>query len=95
MNVEEAAAAIVCEHIAKRDQPILYAERTEPVDSADSGWQFLCNAASDESEDRAEVWSIRHVVQAEPSLSGLLNEPSGTVLTREDSTSPWKVRREA
>lgn len=83
-------AAIVCHHIAEEGYPILQAVRTEPVDHADSGWQFLCNSGRAEDDAPARVWSIAEVVEREPSLIRWLNVPFGSGLWRSSTTHPWK-----
>jgi hypothetical protein len=79
--VDISGAAIVCSHIAK-GQAILRAVRSEPLSAEDSGWQFLCDSGEQENENQAQVWSVREVLEHEPSLKPFLVEPSGTVLTR-------------
>lgn len=55
MRPEDALkAAMVCVHVA-RGAPILRAIRDEPLEEADSGWQFLCNSGEDEREAEAQV----------------------------------------
>jgi Uncharacterized protein conserved in bacteria len=88
---EDNRAAIVCEHIAKEGYPILRAIKDEPLDSADSGWQFLCNSVEFEDEDTAQVWGIDEVLEVEPSLADLIEEPPGTKLIRESENDQWKI----
>ena len=83
-------AAIVCEHVASMKMPILYAERSEPEDGSDSGWQFLC-AASDEDWHKSQVWALHEVVAADMSLAPFIDAPPGTVLTRLNANRPWEV----
>ncbi|WP_165908323.1 immunity protein Imm33 domain-containing protein [Hydrogenispora ethanolica] len=88
---EDNRAAIVCEHIAKEGYAILRAIKDVPLDGADSGWQFLCNSVEFEDEDTAQVWGIDEVLEVEPSLSGLIEEPPGTELVRESENAEWKI----
>jgi len=85
-------AAIVCRDVAVEHAPILYAERTEPEDAADSGWQFLCGA---EQEDwhSAQVWAVHEVLSREPSLGPFIELSYGTVVTRATEDSPWTVSK--
>jgi hypothetical protein len=84
------AAAIVCEHVANGNASISYAEKSKPLDDADSGWQFLCGL-DDEDSEKAEVWAIGEVLQKEPSLSQFIDAPTGTVLIRNSIQEPWQV----
>jgi hypothetical protein len=85
------AAAVVCSHVAS-GLPVLLAIRDEPVDGADSGWQFLCNSGRVELEAEAQVWSVSEVVAMDPGLSSLVDEPAGTRATRKDTQSAWIVQ---
>ena len=84
------AAAIVCEHVARMKMPILHAEKSEPDDDSDSGWQFLCGA---EKEDwhKAQVWALHEVLAEDSSLIAFMGKPPGTVLTRSNPNQPWQV----
>lgn len=86
------SAAIVCEHVASGNFPILYATRTEPLEPEDSGWQFLCHSGLDEDDGKAQVWSIGHVIESDPNLMELIERPIGTILTRKDTNSVWTVK---
>jgi hypothetical protein len=83
-------AAIVCEHIAIGRQPIKLAERSEPEEDADSGWQFLCG---DPNEDwtKAQVWSLQEVIDSDSSLSAVADLPAGTRLARAAADESWEV----
>jgi hypothetical protein len=70
--------------------PILYAERSEPEDKADSGWQFLCGSASEDWRG-AEIWTIHEVIEREPPLARFIEPPVGTVLSRESLADDWRV----
>ncbi|HVU08863.1 MAG TPA: DUF2185 domain-containing protein [Verrucomicrobiae bacterium] len=83
------SAAIVCFEVAN-GAPILRAERSEPQDPADSGWQFLCGISS-ENWQTAKVWALREVLEREPTLAEFLESPFGTVLIRHSPNMRWKV----
>lgn len=85
---------VVCSHVAKDNLPILRAIRTEPVEPEDSGWQFVCGCVEEEDDAEAEVWSINHVLENEPTLAQLLKHPIGTVLQRSDERSSWEISNE-
>ena len=83
-------AAIVCAHVAKSRLPILLAARDEATMPEDTGWQFLCNSAGAEEMQDAQVWSLREVIELEPSLAPFMNCTPGTVLIRDNQGSRWK-----
>lgn len=88
---DDSGSAIICGHVAINRCPILYAERSEPIDEIDSGWQFLCNASENEDVGQAQVWSINEVLCYEPSLKRFMNYPPGTRLERKNIESDWKI----
>lgn len=83
-------AAIICHHVAKLGNPILYAKRSVPEEASDSGWQFLCGA-TEEDWAQAQVWALHEVLKEEPSLTALINSPVGTVLSRPSCAERWQV----
>jgi hypothetical protein len=82
-------AAIVCEHVADKRARILCAERSEPEDDADSGWQFMCGA-EEEDWKKAQVWALHEVVSLDPTLKRHLDLPSGTILRRSRLSAQWE-----
>src|SRR5260221_4225459 len=89
-ETKDRRAAIVCGHVAAKSLPVLYASRDEPLEEADSGWQFTCNK-HEEDLSEAKVCAIYEVVEIEPSLAPLIDLPSGTKVIRDAPDSPWKV----
>jgi hypothetical protein len=87
---DSSGAAILCPHVAREGLPILYAERSEPVDAADSGWQFLCGSGRPEDQTKAQIWSLAEVVAKDSSVQMILGAPAGTRIRRQDQTSPWQ-----
>ena len=83
------AGAIVCSHVVA-GEPILRAVRDEPMDAADSGWQFLCNSGADENIENAQLWSVTQVTERDSSLLTFINSPVGTTMSRADANSEWK-----
>ena len=79
-EVDRSGAALVCEHVAQRAEPIRIAFRIEPVDDVDSGWQFFCGSTTDEDPGKAAVWSLNDVSDQAPGLRGLLDLPPGSEL---------------
>jgi hypothetical protein len=88
-NINQSGA-IVCSEVANDSMPILYAERSEPEDQADSGWQFLCGISS-ENWRNAQVWAIHEVLEREPSITPFIELPSGTVLSRKSPADEWRI----
>lgn len=83
-------AAVVCREIAVDRVPILLAQRSDPEDDCDSGWQFLCGGAQEDWQT-AQVWALGEVLSYDPSLSGLLTMPVGTVLRRSSPNARWQA----
>ena len=84
------SAAIVCGEVATRSAPILYAARSESVDEADSGWQFLCGAGNEDIR-AAQIWAVHEVLEIDQSLAPYIGFPAGTVLQRESPDNEWEV----
>jgi hypothetical protein len=82
--------AIVCSEVAG-GAPILHAERSEPEDEADSGWQFLCGAASEDWQV-AKVWAVHEVLERDPTLKEFITMPYGTILYRHSANAKWEVK---
>jgi hypothetical protein len=80
--------AMVCGEVADGRCAILYAERSEPVDEADSGWLFTCGSRQDDPA-LAQIWALEEVLEVEPSLRAYVGMPSGTVLERGSPDAPW------
>ena len=90
VTVDRQCAAIICAHAASGSSPILLAERSEPEDSSDSGWQFLCGAEDEEWSD-AQVWSVQEVVDSDGTLAELVDMPAGTRISRPTASDSWEV----
>jgi hypothetical protein len=88
---KDRRAAIVCAEIATEQAPIMRAVRSEPIEPADSGWQFLCGATT-EDDSTAQVWALYEVLECEPSLEPFLELPAGTILSRRNAGEKWSVR---
>ncbi len=87
----DSRSAILCEHTASKEFPILRAIRDEPLDDVDSGWQFLCNTEKNEDINNAQIWAVGEILEVEPSLSNLLENPPGTELIRDNRNEMWKI----
>lgn len=86
VNVENLAAIVL-----GAEEPLLYAERSEPVDDADSGWQFSAYPRGGGEAAEAQVWALRELLQQEPSLRQFASFPFGTVLMRASVAEDWQV----
>lgn len=85
------SASIVCKHIVRGDEPIPLAQRDEPVEPEDSGWQFLCDSGKEETVNDAKIWLTQEVLDFEPSLKKHILPPIGTVLIRDENNN-WIIR---
>jgi len=83
---DECSGAIV---VLNGDQPFRYAARDEPVDDADSGWQFSANPTGVGNAEKAQIWTLGEVFAVEPSLRPFIALPYGTVLAKPDPTDEW------
>ena len=92
MTHETGPAAIVSEDVAVGRLPILYAARDEPVEPADSGWQFT-SGRPDATAGGAKVWALKSVIEREPSLAEFLHLPPGAILERRGAGLAWQVSR--
>ena len=84
--------AVVSGSVAQGSRAIMVAERSESVDSADSGWQFLGSGELELDPSQAQIWAVYEVLEIEPSLARYLEMPVGTKLTRSSASSDWRER---
>jgi len=77
--------------VAKEGKPILRGRRDKPLSPEDSGWQFRCNVASEEDIKKAQIWSVREVIEADPTLRAIIAQPYGTVVERIRPDADWKI----
>lgn len=85
-------AAFICRHVIESGLPVLRARYDEPVDDADSGWQFSCNL-NPEDESTAVLCALDEVLQQDSSLNALLASPKrpGEALVRQGTSSSWST----
>ena len=86
MSRDHSGAAFVCTHVAA-GRPVLVVIRDEPVEQADTGWQFLCG--DDDEDEEPRIWSLAEVLASDPSLIPLASLPVGTALRRSALGLPW------
>jgi hypothetical protein len=83
------SAVLVCTHFAEDGLPIRLARRDEPVHEVDTGWQFHCDARDHAAETDAIVCSVRELVEIDPTLLSILDNPPRTAFRRESAEGPW------
>jgi hypothetical protein len=88
-----SGAAIICAHAASGKYPIMIAERSEPADDLDTGWQFLCMAESHNNVEDAKIWGLDEILDLEPSLRDFVDQPPGTRLLRKSPNSAWEISK--
>jgi hypothetical protein len=91
ISEQDRRAAIICSHVATEHCSILRAVRDKPTMPEDSGWQFLCDRGKDEISAKSRVWLVCEVLDYDRSLVPFIEYPPGTILTRQDQASEWKV----
>ena len=83
------SAAIVCEHIARANAPIHYAIKTDSDFPEDSGWQFFCSSEDEELVDNAQIWSLKEVIDLEPSLFPYILNDEECCLVKNGNLKKW------
>jgi len=83
------SAAIVCTHVAKDGLPIRLARRDEPVHDVDTGWQFHCDVHDHAGDDDAVVWAVRTIVEKDPTVLAILDNPPKSAFRRESKDADW------
>ena len=87
-QIDTTLAAIV----SKLPQsPLLYAERNQPVDEMDSGWQFSSLETGGGDPAEAQVWTLEEVLQIEPALRSFVGMQPGTVVARSSTSVHWEI----
>jgi hypothetical protein len=84
-------AAIVSKLVAVHKRPILFAERSLPLDDCDSGWQFLSNEHDCLQMSDGQVWSLKEVIDIEPRLSAFITMGVGFKIVRANSEDDWRI----
>lgn len=83
------SAAILCEHVSYPEHPILRATRDVPLESEDSGWQFLCGIA-DHADSHGLVVALKEVAAMDSSLLKILNADPEVSFERSTADTPWR-----
>ncbi|QZP07700.1 DUF2185 domain-containing protein [Caenibius sp. WL] len=73
------------------DKPLVHAERLEPVEEMDSGWQFSVHPSGGGEAQNTQVCVLQEVLAWEPSLRPFVDLPFGVVLRRADARDAWRI----
>jgi hypothetical protein len=90
-NKTKNSAAFICVHCMDQGAPIAFAQKDEPIDECDTGWQFLCGI--DQYHDDAKVMlivAIKTVVGVDASVLQILDSPVGSQFARKLPSTAWK-----
>jgi hypothetical protein len=74
---------MVCRHIVDDNSPVDRAIRTEPVDPADSGWQFLCKRRRHLADD-CRVCGIDEILKLDPAIVEIIDVPGHVSFVKND-----------
>ena len=86
--------AIVSKRVAIGESSILCAIRSEPVDEADSGWEFSEGSSFEKSNsENPQLWLVSEVLELEPSLTSFINLAAGTRIVRKSNNDSWTLSR--
>lgn len=78
-------ATILCKHIARGEQPILYVSHDED----DGMWQFLCN--EEHTIEELMLVTLKQAYELDPSIGELKDLPLGNEACREHPQMPWRT----
>ena len=84
-NESENTACFVCDHVLKRERPILYASH----EKEDGAWQFLCGQ-NDHDVANAKIISLKQATEIDPTINDLHEMPLGVGAERQTVESSWK-----
>jgi hypothetical protein len=75
--------AFVCQHVFKRQLPVLLVSREG------GDWQFLCGGYHDE-DDRPHVAGLNHIIANDPTLSDVCDLPENWEAERSKIGAAWR-----
>ncbi len=87
---KETLTAIVCEHIAAKQFPILNAARVRPQGKGDSGWRFFCKSGMPEDHAHDKIITLPELLKIEPGFNKYLDSPEDTYLWRPVVRARWE-----
>ena len=79
-------ACFVCNHVFKRDRPILYVTH----EKVDGFWSFLCGHDNHYNDEDYKIISLIQATQIDNSINDLYEMPLGVGADRETNTSDWE-----
>lgn len=82
---------VLTRNIALGIGSILYGERGDPVDPADSGWQFTEGSRDQSAFENAQIWTVREVLEVAADIAPFINMPVGTIISRSSRDEPWDI----
>ena len=82
--------ALISGDVAAGKAPIILAMRSEPVDDADSRWQFTGGETDNLETEEPQIWLVSEVIDLDPSISAFIDSPYGARLTRASPQASWK-----
>lgn len=86
--------AIVSTRCMGQDRlPVMHGIRGEPNNVSDSGWILASNAESPEfssDSNNYKLVPLEMMIETDPILAELRDFPTGTEITRLESTEPWR-----
>ena len=82
---DENTATIICRHVARGENPILYASH----DKEDGMWQFLCGNKHTVSE--LMLVTLRQAFERDTSIGALKDLPRGKEAWRNHPIDQWHV----
>ena len=77
-------ATILCKHIARGEQPILYVSHDED----DGMWQFLCN--EEHTIEDLMLVTLKQAYELDPSIGEIKDLPLGKEAWRENPQMSWR-----
>lgn len=90
-NVNLDSGAIISRNIALGIDKILYAQRDDPISPEDSGWQFTAGSLDGSNMQNAEIWTLREIIELEPTLAKFISLPIGSGIVRSSSGDNWRI----
>jgi hypothetical protein len=82
-NIDHHQKAYVCIHVFENIRPILLVSRPE------GDWCFLCGGGHDNDATAYRVVGMRHILDGDVSLSGLVDLPPNWEAEREADDKDW------
>jgi hypothetical protein len=85
-------ACFICAHVLNQNQPIRFACRQEPLEVADSGWEFHCGVAI-HSDEQLKVVGISTAITIDATLNQIISKAWPCAFERSEGGDPWTTDR--